>query len=88
MAGAIKSWAYADCMASSLVAASSGDWVFVVAVVVILAGIVYGFYTRSGSGISEHPLDVRDDAPGAEGRSEVSGKDEGEGSTFDTHGTR
>jgi hypothetical protein len=70
------------------VAVSSQGWVLVVVVVVILAGLVYGFYTRSGSGISEHPLGVSDEAPGAEGRSEVSGKDEGEGSTFDTHGTR
>ena len=75
-------------MVSAAVAASSGGWILVVVIVVILAGVVYGFYTRSGSNISEHPLDVRAEAPGASGRSEISGKDEGEGSTFDTHGTR
>jgi hypothetical protein len=69
-------------------AASSGGWIFVVVILVILAGVVYGFYTRSGSGIDEHPVDSRDESPGAEGPSEVSGKDEGEGSTLDTHGTR
>jgi hypothetical protein len=57
-------------------------------VLVILAGVVYGFYTRSGSGIEEHPSDGMDGAPGAHGRSEVSGKDEGQGSAFETHGTR
>jgi hypothetical protein len=56
--------------------------------VVILAGVIYGFYTRGGSGIAEHPLDSRGQAAGAEGPSELSGKDEGEGSALDTHGTR
>ena len=65
------------------VIASSGGWIFIVVILVILAGVVYGFFTRSGSGIDEHPLDVRDEAPGAAGRSEVSGKDQGEGSSLD-----
>ncbi len=56
--------------------------------VVILAGLVYGFYTRSGSGIDQHPIDARDESPGAEGHAETSGADEGEGSALDTHGTR
>jgi hypothetical protein len=60
----------------------------VLVIVVILAGVIYGFYTRGGSGIEEHPLDSREQAGGAEGQSEVSGKDEGEGSALDDHGTR
>lgn len=55
---------------------------------VVLAGVIYGFYTRTGSGIAEHPSDGLDGAPGARGRGEVSGKDEGEGSALETHGTR
>jgi hypothetical protein len=62
--------------------------VVVAIVVVILAGVIYGFYTRTGSGIDEHPSDGTDGAPGAQGRSEVSGRDEGEGSALNTHGTR
>jgi hypothetical protein len=53
-----------------------------------LAGVIYGFYTRAGSGIDQHPGGTESEAPAAEGRSEVSGKDEGEGSAFETHGTR
>ena len=61
---------------------------FVAIVVVILAGAVYGFFTRTGSAIDEHPSDGLDGAPGAQGRSEVFGKDQGEGSALETHGTR
>jgi hypothetical protein len=70
------------------VAVISGSWVFLVAILVILAGLVYGLYTRSGSAIDEHPLDAREEAPGAKGQSEIAGADQGEGSSFDTHGTR
>jgi hypothetical protein len=69
-------------------AVASGGWILVVVILLILAGLIYGFYTRSGSGIAEHPIDSREEAAGAEGPSEVSGKDEGEGSALDTHGTR
>jgi hypothetical protein len=70
------------------IALAEGTWIVVLVAVLILAGVVYGFYTRSGSGIEQHPIDAEREAPGAEGRSEVSGRDEGEGSAFDTHGTR
>lgn len=69
-------------------AIAPGSYIFLAIVVVILLSLVIGFYTRRGSGIDEHPSDGLDGAPGAEGRSEVSGKDQGEGSAFDTHGTR
>lgn len=67
---------------------SSGAWIFIVVLLVILAGVIYGFYTRRGSGIDEHPHDGGNGAPGAEGRSEVSGKDQGEGSALSDHGNR
>jgi hypothetical protein len=57
-------------------------------VLLILVGVVWHFYTRTGSAIDEHPLGKEDQAPGATGRSEISGQDAGEGSAFDTHGTR
>jgi hypothetical protein len=66
----------------------SGSWIFLGAILVIVAGLVYGLYTRSGSAIDEHPLDARQEAPGAKGQSEIAGADQGEGSTLDTHGTR
>ena len=62
--------------------------VLIAILLVILVGVVYGYFTRYGSGIDEHPSDGLDGAPGAKGPSEVSGKDEGDGSTLDTHGTR
>jgi hypothetical protein len=64
-------------------------WIIVVIVgLVILVGAGYGLLTRAGSGIEEHPRDDVDEAPGTEGRSEATGRDEGEGSVLDTHGTR
>ena len=55
----------------------------------LLVGMIHGLYTRSGSGIDQHPVDsFRGEAAGAEGQSELSGRDEGEGSALDTHGTR
>jgi hypothetical protein len=42
-----------------------------------LAGVVYGFFTRSGSDIWSRPINSQD-APGAEGPGEASGRDEGE----------
>jgi hypothetical protein len=57
-------------------------------ILLLLAGVVYGFFTRRGSGIDQHRQSRANEAPGSRGRTEVSGKDEGEGSTLDTHGTR
>jgi hypothetical protein len=68
-------------------ALAGGSWIFLLVILLILAGVIYAFYTRAGSGIDEHPLDAREQAAGAEGPSEISGKDEGEGSTLDTRGT-
>jgi hypothetical protein len=70
------------------IAVGEGTWVIVLVAFLILAGVVYGFYTRGGSGIEQRPIDAERGAPGAKGPSEVSGRDEGEGSPFDTHGTR
>ena len=55
---------------------------------IVFFAVVYGFYTRTGSGINEHPSDGSDSAPGAKGRGETSGRDEGEGVPFEEHGGR
>ena len=65
----------------------SGSLIFVIVLIVILAGVVYGLYTRVGSGINPRPWDGSAGAPGAKGREELSGIDEGEGSPFAQHGT-
>jgi hypothetical protein len=70
------------------IALAGGSWGFLLVMLLILAGVIYGLYNREGSAIDQHPGGAESEAPGAEGRSEVSGKDEGEGSAFDTHGTR
>lgn len=70
-----------------VVAAGTGGVILIVVALVIVAGVVYGYYTRRGSGIEPRRWSG-DGAPGAEGEPEVSGKDQGEGSSFDTHGTR
>ena len=45
--------------------------------VVLLIGVVYGYYTVGGSGIAEHPYhDVHGGAPGAFAPASVSGRDE------------
>ncbi len=68
--------------------ASSGSWIVIAVFVLALVGVAVGIFSRSGSGIEDHPLggDRTDGAPGAEGPSEVSGRDGGDTSAFDQHG--
>ena len=45
--------------------------------IVLLVGVVYGYYTVSGSGIAEHPYGkIYGGAPGAFGPASASGRDE------------
>lgn len=55
--------------------------------IMFVFAIAYGLYTRKGSGINPRPWDGSEGAPGAEGREEVSGHDQGEGSALAQHGT-
>jgi hypothetical protein len=49
----------------------------VILCVVMLVGVVYGYYTVSGSGIAEHPYrNAYTDAPGAYAPASASGRDE------------
>jgi hypothetical protein len=46
-------------------------------IVALFIGVVYGYYTVKGSGISETPYDkVYGGAPGARGAASASGKDD------------
>lgn len=76
-------------MQSFLIAVGDGVLVVGIATVLLLGGLIVGYYTRQGSGIEPRPHSRRGtSAPGAEGRGEVSGRDEGEGSALDQHGVR
>jgi hypothetical protein len=49
----------------------------VIACIVMFVGVVYGYYTVSGSGIAEHPFGkIYSGAPGASGPASASGRDE------------
>ena len=65
--------------------------------VILVFAVAYGLFTARGSGISQSRYEGRHAPPGAEGPSEASGTDQGEGSAtspdFKTgrdpqHGTR
>lgn len=78
-----------------VLALAGGSLIFVLFMVVFFFAIVWGFYTRRGSGIDHHPNDGLDGAPGSEGPSSAVGKgrstgDTSQGSvgdTFSKHGT-
>jgi hypothetical protein len=66
----------------------SGNSLILLAVCVLMVLFVgIGLYTRRGSGINTRPWDGSQGAPGAAGPEELSGRDEGEGSTLSQHGT-
>jgi hypothetical protein len=49
----------------------------VIVSLVLLVGVIYGYYTVSGSGIAEHPHGkIYSGAPGAKGPGSASGRDE------------
>jgi hypothetical protein len=65
----------------------SGSWIFLGVLFALLVGVIYGSYTRRGSGIDHHPYSRRyADAPGARSKPRISGR-EGIG-TLSTRGTR
>jgi hypothetical protein len=58
-------------------ALAGGAWIFLGAVLLILVGVIFGYYTRTGSGISERPYGkVYGGAPGAKGPGSTSGRDD------------
>jgi hypothetical protein len=49
----------------------------VIVSIVMLVGVIYGYYTVSGSGIAEHPHGkIYSGAPGAHSPASASGRDE------------
>jgi hypothetical protein len=69
-------------------ALAGGSFVFLAVILLLLVGLIYGFFTRSGSGIDSHPTDSRGGSPGAVGPTEASGHDAGESHVFSDHGVR
>lgn len=74
----------------SMLASAFGNIALGVIIVIVLAGLVWAYTTRRGSGIDQHPQgDSLSEAPGVgSGSSRVAGTDEGEQERFDEHGTR
>jgi len=70
---------------------AGGSFIFLAVIVVIFFAVAYGYFTKRGSGINTRSWDGESSggtrAPGAKGPESVTGKDEGEGSNLDTHGT-
>ena len=64
--------------------------ILAIVVVLIVAGVVVGYYTRSGNDISQHPRGAGQAGdPGVgEGSSRIAGTESGEQDRFDTHGTK
>ena len=61
----------------------------VIVSIVMLIGVVYGYYTVSGSGIAEHPFGkIYGGAPGALGPATASGRDESVSMRDWSRGTR
>ena len=69
------------------VALTDGSWLLRGVMLLLFGGVVYGFYTRGGSGIDTHPTDGRGGAPGADGQADAAGR-EGGTSPLSTHGTK
>ena len=70
-----------------VVALSTAQAGMLVFAVIFILGAMYGMFTRTGSGIEQRPGGSESSAPGAEGPSELSGQDQGEGTAFSSEGT-
>jgi hypothetical protein len=75
---------------------NGGEWILAIGALVLLAGLAYGLFTRTGSGIAPRPWGTRGGAgghpgsgpqAGAQGPEEVTGRDEGDAPPVD-YGTR
>jgi hypothetical protein len=69
-------------------ALAGGSFIFLAVLVVGFFGVVFGYYTRTGSGINPRPYGkIYGGAPGAFGPGDVSGKDHREHVSW-SRGTR
>jgi hypothetical protein len=58
-------------------ALAGGAWIFLGVIILVLVGIIFGYYTIRGSGISNTPYGkVYGGAPAAKSGDDASGKDE------------
>jgi hypothetical protein len=63
---------------------SGGEWILLIGVVVLLAGLAYGLFTRTGSGITARPWGARGGAgthPGAGEQAGAEGSEAPPGTT-------
>ena len=71
------------------VALAGGSWVMLAFIFILLAGVIYGYFTVGGSGIAQHPHGkIYSGAPGAHSPSEASGRDSGRRISDYSRGTR
>ena len=56
---------------SFVLALAGGSWIFIGVVIVLFFAVVYGYYTRRGSGINQHPYADRNASSGPEAPSEL-----------------
>jgi hypothetical protein len=72
----------------NVIALADGSWVILGVMVLMFVGIVIGYYTQVGSGITARPYGkIYGGAPGAIGPGDVSGKDHREAVAW-SRGTR
>jgi len=74
----------------ALTASTLSNLIFGAFLLIFALGVIYGFYTRRGSAIDQHPQgDSRRGSPGVgAGSSRVAGEEDGEQDRMDTHGTK
>jgi hypothetical protein len=61
----------------TVVALVDGSWIMLAFMVLMFFGVVFGYYTKTGSGINTRPYNkVYSGAPGARGPANFAGKDE------------
>jgi hypothetical protein len=53
------------------IALATGSWVFLAVIVIFLGVIIYGYFTRTGSGIDETPYGDMDGGSGPEHPSDL-----------------
>jgi protein-disulfide isomerase len=56
---------------SFVLALAGGSWIFIGVIVVLFFAVVFGYYTRRGSGINQHPYADRNASSGPEAPSEL-----------------
>lgn len=79
-------------------ALAGGSYIFLGFIAVAFAGVIFGYFTFSGSGINAHPSKGGTGAPGSGEPSSASGKgrtgdeayddNSNSGGAFETHGTQ